>query len=85
MSPYGMRRWKLPPSDGAADWRALAGALGVTPEFLLWIIGKSSQRERKGSVMHPEADLGRSLVEQVFNRTKQCRPIATRYNKLAAD
>jgi hypothetical protein len=37
--------------------------------------------------MHPQQALPRpaNLVESIFNRIKQCRRVATRYDKLAAD
>ena len=37
------------------------------------------------SAMGPLITTGRNLVERFFNKIKQCRRIATRYDKLAAN
>jgi transposase len=46
----------------------------------------SSERNRKDQfVFSPYLYRARNLAERFFNRIKQCRRVATRYDKLAAN
>jgi transposase len=63
-----------------ADWiRAFAGEHGAWANI-------PPKRNRKDPIcFSPYLYRGRNLVERFFNRIKQCRRIATRYDKLAAN
>jgi transposase len=63
-----------------ADWiRALARQQGAWPNI-------PPKRNRKEAIcFSPYLYRARNLVERFFNKIKQCRRIATRYDKLAAN
>jgi transposase len=62
-----------------ADWiRELARQQGGGPT--------SRQRNRKDPIcFNPYLYRARNLIERFFNKIKQCRRVATRYDKLAAN
>jgi transposase len=63
-----------------ADWiRAFAGEHVRGPTFLRSEIAKTQ------SVLAHICNRARNLFERFFNRIKQCRRVATRYDKLAAN
>src|SRR5215470_17496889 len=63
-----------------ADWiRAFAGEHGAWANI-------PPKRNRKDPIcFSPYLYRARNLVERFFNRIKQCRRVATRYDKLAAN
>ena len=63
-----------------ADWiRAFAGERGAWANI-------PPKRNRKDPIcFSPYLYRARNLVERFFNRIKQCRRVATRYDKLAAN
>jgi transposase len=63
-----------------ADWiRAFAGEHGAWANI-------HPKRNRKDPIcFSPYVYRARNLVERFFNRIKQCRRVATRYDKLAAN
>jgi transposase len=63
-----------------ADWiREFAGEHGAWANI-------PPKRNRKGPIcLSPYLYQARNLVERFFNRIKQCRRVATRYDKLAAN
>jgi transposase len=63
-----------------ADWiRAFAGEQGAWANI-------PPKRNRKDPIcFSPYLYRARNLVERFFNRIKQCRRVATRYDKLAAN
>ena len=63
-----------------ADWiRALVNQQGAWANI-------PPKRNRKGPIcLSPYLYRARNLVERFFNKIKQCRHIATRYDKLAAN
>jgi transposase len=64
-----------------ADWiRAFAGEHGARAKFLRSEIAKT-----QSVLAHICTGRARNLVERFFNRIKQCRRVATRYDKLAAN
>ncbi len=63
-----------------ADWiRAFVNAQGA------WANIPPKRNRRESIYYSPELYRARNLVERFFNRIKQCRRIATRYDKLAAN
>jgi transposase len=63
--------WVLPVGDLPNNWLALDHVPGTTA------------KTRSASV--PTFTRDRNLIERFFNKIKQCRRIATRYDKLAAN
>jgi transposase len=63
-----------------ADWiRALAGEQGA------WANIPPKQNRKEAICFSPYLYRARNLVERFFNKIKQCRRIATRYDRLAAN
>ena len=63
-----------------ADWiRALASQQGA------WADISPKRNRMKPICFSPYLYRARNLVELFFNKIKQCRPIATRYDELAAN
>jgi len=63
-----------------ADWiRALVGEQGG------WANIPPKRNRREPICFSPYLDRSHNLVERFFNKVKQCRRIATRYDKLAAN
>src|SRR5271167_700915 len=63
-----------------ADWiRALVSQYGA------WATIPPKRNRKEGICFSPYLYKARNLVERFFNRIKQCRRIATRYDKLAAN
>ncbi len=63
-----------------ADWiRALAGEQGA------WANIPPKRNRKEAICFSPYLYRARNLVERFFNKIKQCRRIATRYDKLAAN
>ena len=48
-------------------------------------MGQHTAEEKSQSNFCPDPYRSRKLVERLFNKIKQCRRIATRYDKLAAN
>ena len=48
-------------------------------------MGQHTAEEKSQSNFTPDPYRSRNLVERFFNKIKQCRRIATRYDKLAAN
>jgi transposase len=63
-----------------ADWlRALVGQQGA------WANIRPKRNRKEPICFSPYLYRARNLVERFFNKIKQCRRIATRYDKLAAN
>jgi transposase len=63
-----------------ADWiRTLASRRGA------WANIPPKRNRRESICFSPYLYRARNLVERIFNQIKQCRRIATRYDKLAAN
>ncbi|MEA2865140.1 MAG: hypothetical protein QOC84_3096 [Bradyrhizobium sp.] len=61
---------------GSGSWLASKGAWANIPP----------KRNRKDSIcFSPYLYRARNLIERFFNKIKQCRRVATRYDKLAAN
>ena len=68
--------WRLGPDHGGVDRRAQQGAWANIPPKV----------NRKDPIcFSPHLYRARNLVERFFNKIKQCRRIATHYDKLAAN
>ena len=66
-----------------SDQLAAEPGLPCVPAF--WLDPLPSLEQRRGLTFSPYLYRDRNLVEGFFNKIKQCRRVATRYNKLAAN
>ena len=72
-----------------APWRDLPNAFGPDTacynRFVRWRRAGVSSRIMDALCFSPYLYRARNLVERFFNKIKQCRRVATRYDKLAAN
>jgi transposase len=80
LSELSPRTMLLADRESDADWiRALASEQGA------WANIPPKRNRKEPICFSPYLYRARNLVERFFNKIKQCRRIATRYDKLAAN